>query len=84
MGRDQLLDRAESATAKFVRDRVRPLSIRIDDSHQPYWRAFLRKLVVDAGMVASEDAHADDGDTSEVLSGQLSVLSWLVAGGLLI
>ena len=81
---DKLLDRAESATTEFVRDRIRPRCIRIDHAHQPYWRALLSKLVVDAGMVPSEDAHADDGDISEVLSGQLSVLSWLVAGGLLI
>jgi hypothetical protein len=40
----------------------------------------LGKLVVNASVVAAKRAHANHGDVDEVVSGQLPVLDWPVAG----
>ena len=79
MRRDELLDRAETAAAEFARHCISPRRVRIDHSDQSYRHAFLRKLVIDAGVVAAKGAHANHGDVNEVVS-QFSVLGRQVAG----
>ena len=60
---------------KFTCDGLRPGKVRIDDCHQPDGCTLLRQLVVHAGVVASEDACADDRDGNDVVSTQ-----WLLVG----
>ena len=64
---DQLLDRAEGAAAEFAGDGVGARHVGIHHAHQADRLALLRQLVIDAGVVASEGAHADHGDVDEVV-----------------
>ena len=58
----KLLDRAEAATAKFLRHDICPWQVRINYSGQPYGFTLLRELMINAGMIASKGAHTDHGD----------------------
>ena len=59
---------SESATAGFAGDSVGTGHVRIHDAHQPYGLPLLGQLVIDAGVVASEGAHAHHGNVYEVVS----------------
>jgi hypothetical protein len=75
---NQLVDRTKTAAAEFARHFISLRGVRIHHSDQSHWDAFLRKLVVDASVVAAKCTHADYGNVDEVVS-QFSVLSWPVA-----
>jgi hypothetical protein len=73
VGRGELFDRAEAATAEFARHGIRSRQIRVHYSYQPYSFSLLRELMIHAGMVAAECAHADNSYVDEAL-GQVSAL----------
>src|SRR5579863_2032676 len=75
---NQLVDRTKTTAAEYARHFISLRGVRIHDSDQSDWRALLRKLVVDACMVAAKYTDADYGNVDEVVS-QFSVLSWPVA-----
>jgi hypothetical protein len=64
----QLLDRPESAATKFGGDSVGAGHIRIHNSHQAYSLSLPGQLVIDAGVVASEGAHAHHGNIYQVVN----------------
>ena len=74
-----LLDRTESPAAKLARHCVGAIQIRIDHAHQPNRFALLFELLVNPGMVASEDAHPHHRDGNRIFSMQEGTLAWLVA-----
>jgi len=61
-GADQLLDRTEGTAAEFFRNRISASGILVDHSDQFNRALFAGKLMIDAGMVASECAYADDSN----------------------
>ena len=67
VGGHQLLDRAKGAAAEFAGHGVGPRHIGVDHSHQADRFALLGQLVIDAGVVASEGAHADHCDVDKVV-----------------
>ncbi len=67
---DELFDRTKGPAAKFAGNGVGSLGIGVNDSHQPNCFALLRELVIDAGVVASEGAHADNRHVNEVVGCQ--------------
>ena len=64
---DQLLDRAKCAATEFAGHSVGPRHIRVHHSHQANRFALLCQLVIDAGVVAPEGAHADHCDVNKVV-----------------
>jgi hypothetical protein len=62
MGGDELLDRTKGPAAEFASQRIGAPQVRVDDAHQPHPLALLGQLLIDAGMIASKGAYADDGD----------------------
>jgi hypothetical protein len=60
VGGEHLVDRTEGATAKFAGDRVGASGVGIDNSDESNF-ARLLKCVIDASVIASEGADADDG-----------------------
>ena len=64
----ELLDGTESAATEFAGNGIGPRHVWIHHSHQPHGFALLRQLVIDAGVVVSEGAHADHGDVNKVVS----------------
>src|SRR6185369_2615285 len=68
VGRYQLLDRAETTAAEFARYLVGTLEILINHPNQTDWLTSLGKLMVDARVVTSECAHADDGCVNPVVA----------------
>ena len=70
--RDELLNASETAAAKLARRCVGPRDIGIDHPDQPHIVSFLRKLVIDAGMVAPEGAYANDGNIDRFCGYQVS------------
>ena len=71
VGSGELLDRTESAAAEFASNGIGPRRVCINDSHQADGFALLLQLVVDAGMVVSEGAHADHGYVNKVVGSQI-------------
>jgi hypothetical protein len=63
---DQLLDGTKSAAAEFLRDRIGARGIFVDNADQFNGFQFVGKLMVDAGMIASEGAYADDSNGNGV------------------
>ena len=61
-----MLDRAEAMAAEFFGDRVGARWILIDYANQLNCFEFASELVVDAGMVASECAYADNGNGNRI------------------
>ena len=57
---DELIDRSEGAAAKFARKRVGAGNIGINNSCQANRLALLRKILIDARVVASECTGAND------------------------
>ena len=72
-----LLDRAKRPAAKLARHRVSTVEIGIDHARQSDRFSLLLELLVDSGVIASEDAHTHhcDGD----LFRQKNILAWPVA-----
>jgi hypothetical protein len=70
VGGEHLLHRAESLAAELAGYGVRPVHVGIDDSQKVNGFALLFQLFVDAGVIASENAHADDGDVDCILTWQ--------------
>ena len=65
---EHLLDGIESAAAELAGHGVGAVEVGIDDADQPHGFAQLLELFVDAGVVASEDAYADDGHGNRIVS----------------
>ena len=65
-----LLHRAEGLAPELARYFVRAARVRIDHSQQPHRLPLLFQFLVDSGMVASENAHAHDGDGDRTLRWQ--------------
>ena len=63
----QLLDRAKCAAAEFAGHGVGPRHVRVHYAHQADRFALLGQLVIDAGVVAPESAHADHRDVNKVV-----------------
>jgi len=61
MGRDQLIDRSESAAIEFLGNGVGVFGVRVHHSDQSDRFTRRRKLVIDAGVVSSKGAGADYG-----------------------
>jgi hypothetical protein len=59
---EELCDRTKGTAAEFGSERIGARQIRVHDPHQPHRLALLRQLLIDAGMIASKGACADDGD----------------------
>jgi len=59
---DELCDRTKGTAAEFASQRIGARQDRVHDPHQPHRLALLRQLPIDAGMIASKGACADDGD----------------------
>jgi hypothetical protein len=76
-----LLDRTESAAAELPRHRIGAVEIRIDHAHQSNRFALLLELLIDSGVVASEDAHTDHSDGNRIVSLQARTPGGLVASG---
>jgi len=74
-----LANRAKAAAAKFPGYRIRAIQIRIDDSDQAHGFALLFEFLANAGMIASENADADDCDRNLLLRWQKKS-RWLSAG----
>ena len=55
---------------EFSCDRVGSRNIRIDYADQPDRRAFLGKLLIDTGVIASESANSDNRDLDQIIWGQ--------------
>ena len=70
-----MLDRSESAAVEFFRDRIRAAEIWVNHANQPDRLALLRKLVVYAGVVASENADANNCYCGDVRGRQMILLS---------
>jgi len=75
VGGGELFDGSESAATKFSGNRIRLRRVGVHDSHQPDGFPLLRELMIDAGVVASEGAHANYGYVNEVVSCQIPVLN---------
>ena len=65
VGGDELFDRTEGAATELTGGIVGPRQVRIDHSDQPNRLALLRQLVINAGVIASESAHANHRDVNE-------------------
>ena len=68
---NQLFDGTEGAAAEFAGNGVGSSRVGIDDAHQADRFSLLRQLVIDAGMVVSEGAHANHGYVDEVVGNEL-------------
>jgi hypothetical protein len=76
---EHLLDRTEGAAAELARNGIGPVKIRVDHAHQPNRFALLFQLLINSGVIASEDAHPDDCDGNRILRLQEETLGWPVA-----
>lgn len=65
-----LRDRSEGAAAKFARNRVSPVQIGIDHANQSNRLTMLFEFFIDAGVIAPEDAYANDGNRNGFTRGQ--------------
>jgi hypothetical protein len=65
---EHLLYGPESPASKLARHRVRAVELRVDHPDQPHRLALLLKFLVDAGMVASKNAHAHHRDEDRIFS----------------
>src|ERR1700735_4575597 len=74
-----LLDRTKCSASKLARYRVRAVKIRIDHTHKANGLSLLFQFVVDAGMIASEDAYAHHRDGNRTVSFQGKTLARPVA-----
>jgi len=72
-GADQLLNGTESAAVELFCDGVGPRGVFIDHADQLNSFQFTGELVVDAGVISSESAYADDGDRGGIGGGQLDL-----------
>jgi hypothetical protein len=63
----QLRHGAEGLAPELARYLVSAARVRIDYSQQPHWLPLLFQFLVHSGMVASENAHAHDGDGDRTL-----------------
>jgi hypothetical protein len=64
---EKLLNRSEAAAIEFAGNGVGTRGVGIDHAYQPDGVIQLRELVVDAGVIASESADADDRDLNEIV-----------------
>jgi len=79
VGGEHLLDRPESSAAKLASHRIGTVEIGIDYSDQPNRLALLFQLLVDSGVITSEDAHTHHRYGDRIVSLQEGTLGWLVA-----
>ncbi len=70
MRSQHLVHRAEAFAPKLARHRISAARVRIDHSQQPHRLPLLLQFLVDSGMIASENAHAHDGDGDRTLRWQ--------------
>ena len=76
-----LSDRAKSPAAKLAPDCIGTVKIRIDHAHQSHRFALLFQFLVDAGVVASKDAHPHHRNGNRIVSLQEALsASRLLAG----
>jgi hypothetical protein len=68
VGGEHLVDGAEGAAAELAGYGIGAVEISIDHAYQSYGLALLLKFLVDAGVVASEDANAHHCDRYGTLS----------------
>ena len=66
----QLLHRAKRFAAELPRHDVGAVYIRIDHAEKPDWLPLKLKFLVDSGMIAPENTHADDGDRNRIVCRQ--------------
>ena len=71
---NELFDGAKSAAAKFLGNGVRASEIGVNNSGETDWFALLGEILIDAGVVASEDASANNCDSDEALIVQNRIL----------
>jgi hypothetical protein len=74
-----LFDRTEGAAPEFACHRVGSVEIGIDYAHQPDRLALLFQFLIDAGVVASKNAHSYHRDGNRIVSLQEGTLGWPVA-----
>jgi hypothetical protein len=65
-----LLHRAKALAAELAGYGVRATHIGVDHSQQSNWFPLLFEFLVDSGMIASKDAHANHGDGNRALRWQ--------------
>jgi hypothetical protein len=78
-GADQLLDRTKGTAAEFSCDRVSSRGIFVDHADQFNGLEFTSKLVVNAGVITSEGAYADDGNGNGIVG--LQILDFRLKNG---
>jgi hypothetical protein len=61
-----LVNRTECAAAELFCDRVRARRVFIDNAYKFYGAEFAGELVIDAGMVSSKGAYADNGNANGI------------------
>src|SRR5579872_2583920 len=76
---EHLLDGTEGPATELSRYRIRAIKVRIDHTHQANRVALLFQFFVDAGVIASENAHPHHGDGNRIVSLQEGTLGRLVA-----
>lgn len=64
---DDLMNRSESLAVEFASDRVGTADVGVDHAEQPNGLALFFQFFIDPGMIASEDARADDRDGDRIL-----------------
>src|SRR5215472_8147177 len=72
VGRDQLHHGPERLTTELPRNSISPIHIRVHHSQEANRLSLLFEFFVHAGMVASKNAHADDGDRNRILGWQVT------------
>jgi hypothetical protein len=77
---EHLLNRAKSLAAELSGNGVGTVQVRINNSEQADRFSLLLQFLVDSGMIAPEDAYADDRDRNRFLRRQLRNSRWPVAG----
>jgi hypothetical protein len=70
VGGEHLLDRPEGLAAELGGHGVSAVQVRVDDPEQAHRLPLLLQFFVNSGMVAAEDADADDRDRNWFLGWQ--------------
>ena len=76
---EHLVNRPKRAAAELARYGVGAGEIGIDHAHQPNRVSLLLEFMLDAGVIASEDAYPDYCDGDRIVRLQEKTLGWLVA-----
>ena len=73
-----MVDRTKTSAPKFAGDHVGAFEVVVNDADQSYRFTLPGKLMINAGVVATERSYADYGYVDEVVSCQFLVLSsWM-------